>query len=101
MVDPVPPTNHRVITTVLYDATMPREVKNRPGAPGSQPGDYSERLLAQCGSVELAAEMKPHGTACPTPVATGIPSPPRFEKCFQQLCALFRQNIRRDFQAMV
>ena len=41
-----PPTNHRVITTVLYDATLVQEAKNRPGAPGSQPGEYSDRLLA-------------------------------------------------------
>ena len=27
VVDPVPPTNHRVITTVLYDATMPEVPK--------------------------------------------------------------------------
>ncbi len=26
VVDPMPPTNHRVVTTVLYDATMPQEV---------------------------------------------------------------------------
>ena len=51
VVDPVPRTDHRVITTVLYDATMPQEAKNRPGAPGSQPGDYSDRLLRRVHSV--------------------------------------------------
>ena len=47
VVDPVPPTHHRVITTVHCDATMPQEAKNRPGAPGSQPGDCSDRLLGR------------------------------------------------------
>ena len=28
VVDPVPPTNHRVITTVLYDAMLRQEAKN-------------------------------------------------------------------------
>ena len=44
VVDPVPPTKHRVVTTVLVD-TMLQEAKNYPGAPGSQPGNYSYRLL--------------------------------------------------------
>ena len=49
VVDPVPPTDHRVITTVLADALIGEEANNRPGSRGSQPGDYSERLMGELG----------------------------------------------------
>ena len=39
-----PPTSHRVITTVLYHTMFRHEANNHPGAPGSQPGGYSDRL---------------------------------------------------------
>ena len=37
------------------DATMSREAKNRPGAPGSQPGHYSDRFLAKRRSIGTSA----------------------------------------------
>ncbi len=54
-----PQTHHRVITTVLDDARMPQVAKHRPGAPGSQPGNYPDRLSGATAAKSAVAPAGP------------------------------------------